>query len=209
MTRASRIGLCVAALALALAGAPPASALAAGPEVVRDGDTLIVTGGATAESITISAATGGRLAVTGVQLGRRRDPALLRLERLLAACSNPASVEIRLGAGDDDLRTSGITLPMVIDDGPGDDEVEHGYGPATFLNGEGDDRFEGDGDDLFLSGPGADTFRGGRGNDVVSYAAETRPVQIDVTAPGGDGAPARATRSTRGSRASKAAAPTT
>lgn len=76
---------------------------------------------------------------------------------------------------------------MVIDDGPGDDQVEHGYGPATFLNGEGDDRFEGDGDDLFLSGPGADTFRGGRGNDVVSYAAETRPVQIDVTAPGGDG----------------------
>lgn len=95
-----------------------------------------------------------------------------------ARCGTGAPVTIKLGDGDDtarvvDTRAPGTAayLALEIDAGTGADRLTGGPGYEIFTDG-------GDGE--------ADHFTGGGGGDLVSYAGRSRPVRVDLRAPGED-----------------------
>ncbi len=77
------------------------------------------------------------------------------------------------GAGDDTLRG-----------GAGADTLSGGAGADALDGGDGADTLEGGaGDDTLAGGAGGDALFGGTGRDLVSFAAETAALRIDLTAP--------------------------
>jgi hypothetical protein len=106
-------------------------------------------------------------AMTGLPLSAATIPLGCTSDGYRLGCPRPAAIEVHLGAGDDHLVTYDITLPMVIDDGPGDDWVEHGY---VLAGGAGDDEIQGgSGSDSIDAGPG-DVVVVSIGDDLVDGA---------------------------------------
>ena len=66
------------------------------------------------------------------------------------------------------LSVTGFTVPVVIDGGAGNDDIDGSNGDDTLIGGPGDDRIDGDGgDDLMIGGQGDDVITGGAGDDVI------------------------------------------
>ena len=101
-----------------------------------------------------------------------------------------SNVRIEGGAGNDTLaypkNDKGTKL---FDGGAGNDTLTGGLGTDAFFGGAGDDTMLGDDDaDIFFGDAGADKMDGGNDKDIVSYAASSAGVTVDLSAtPDADG----------------------
>ena len=86
-------------------------------------------------------------------------------------CKAPlvAGFDVNAGPGDDSVTVSrGVTIPVTMRGGPGDDTFIGGSGPDKLSGHSGDDHLYGRaGDDLILAGDGNDTIYGGGGDDIL------------------------------------------
>src|SRR5439155_18263552 len=89
-------------------------------------------------------------------------------------------IALRGGSGDDYLAIDNtVTVPAVIDAGPGNDVLRAGGGPTTLLGGAGDDKLVGSsGHDEFVGGPGRDAVLRVKSTDVVSADADDRILRV-------------------------------
>lgn len=77
-------------------------------------------------------------------------------------------ISVDLSDGDDTIVVTGFTVPVTIDGGSGNDDIDGSNGDDTLIGGPGNDRIDGDaGDDLMVGGPGDDVITGGAGDDVI------------------------------------------
>ncbi|VTU00897.1 hemolysin-type calcium-binding protein : Uncharacterized protein OS=Roseobacter litoralis (strain ATCC 49566 / DSM 6996 / JCM 21268 / NBRC 15278 / OCh 149) GN=RLO149_c011020 PE=4 SV=1: HemolysinCabind: HemolysinCabind: HemolysinCabind: HemolysinCabind: HemolysinCabind: HemolysinCabind: HemolysinCabind: HemolysinCabind: HemolysinCabind: HemolysinCabind: HemolysinCabind: HemolysinCabind [Gemmataceae bacterium] len=132
-------------------------------EVRLDAGTLRVTGGLTADAVTVAA--GGYYTVT--VNGRRSAPIAAALVR---------GVEVATGGGADAVDLTGLAgmyAPLTnfgirVDAGAGDDTVTGSERADVLIGGEGNDTLRGGtGDDTLVGGSGNDTLSGGSGKDVL------------------------------------------
>jgi Ca2+-binding RTX toxin-like protein len=89
-------------------------------------------------------------------------------------------IEALGGQGDDKIKFDGVTVPILVEGGAGDDlidlatssgagTIKAGSGNDTVKGGSGKDTVDGgDGADLILGGANDDSINGGGGNDTVS-----------------------------------------
>ena len=175
-------------VACAAAAAAPSAAQAA--HVTRDGSTLILRGqpGETnylsvkyddwEKDLMFSDRTGEHPmtadAATGCTVGGSSG-----LQTANCPMAGITGVRIEGGDRDDELdadpRGLGLTQPLVLDGGPGNDDVEGPTGsehPVQAFGGDGNDKMSGgDGADVVDGGPGNDTVDGDEGNDTVQGGA--------------------------------------
>ena len=176
----------VAASALALTIAVPASAPAATVSITTRSETapkgpdyqvpvLVIEGDAGAERIELESATRVRGDVRAgagcTQSGRDR-----------VDCGSAADIVVRLGAGDDRLITASMTTPLSADGGAGADVLESRGGGLSLSGGDGDDALRALGLDVSMVG--------GRGADRLQTASrahtawpdEAGSVEVDLRA---------------------------
>jgi hypothetical protein len=179
--------LAVAGAALAML--PGIGGVADAAEVVREGDTLVLRGKPGEQNhLAVRASDNG---AGRIELSDRTSHPITAAPALgctitqtgfgaFADCPVAGVTNLRLegGDGDDELDISPhglpFTTPVVLDGGPGADDIA---GPTTalavvILGGDGDDRIQGgqgpdridgdDGDDHITAGPGDDVLSGGR-----------------------------------------------
>jgi Ca2+-binding RTX toxin-like protein len=74
-------------------------------------------------------------------------------------------------AGADKLETAaGVTIPMNVDSGPGDDNITTGDGADVIAGGDGVDTLNGGGGgDVIFGNPGNDVMNGGAGDDTLGW----------------------------------------
>jgi Ca2+-binding RTX toxin-like protein len=74
-------------------------------------------------------------------------------------------------AGNDKLETTaGVTIPVTIDSGPGDDTITTGDGNDVITGGDGNDVLNGaGGGDRIAGNRGNDTMNGGAGDDTLNW----------------------------------------
>lgn len=86
-------------------------------------------------------------------------------------CQAPlvAGFEVNAGSGNDNVSVSrGVTIPVTMRGGAGEDILLGGSGADKLIGGDGNDRLSGRaGDDLIFGGAGNDLVRGGTGDDIV------------------------------------------
>jgi len=122
----------------------------------QDGGTLLLDMGDASENFTLKEGfTPGSVIVEG--LGRSQE-----FQDIL-------QITGFAGDGDDTITISeGLTMPVFLDGGRGDDQLRAGGGAVVFYGGEGNDLLVGsDADDRLFAGPGDDTLNGGLGNDTL------------------------------------------
>jgi Ca2+-binding RTX toxin-like protein len=80
-------------------------------------------------------------------------------------------LSIQSFAGNDVLQTAaGVTIPMNVDAGPGDDNITTGDGADVISGGDGVDTLNGaGGTDRILGNPGNDVMNGGAGDDTLVW----------------------------------------
>ena len=193
----ARFALAAAALAASLALTADRADAAVTP-VVKD-RTLLVTGDAASEKLTLRVPT---TAPTTVQIDVGSDGS--------AEFTFPRSqfdlVRVRAGDGADLVRVEDAavrgapTLPVTLDGQGGADTLLGGRGADTLLGGDGEDTVDGNGgSDTALLGAGNDQFvwdardgsdavEGGEGFDMVSFTGTDGNDQVRLVA---DGANAR------------------
>jgi hemolysin type calcium-binding protein len=86
-------------------------------------------------------------------------------------CKAPlvAGFDVNAGPGNDSVTVSrGVTVPVTLHGGSGDDTLIGGSGPDKLSGNDGNDHLYGRaGDDLILGGNGNDTIYGGPGDDIL------------------------------------------
>ena len=83
------------------------------------------------------------------------DPMLPRVVR----CPRATSIAVDLGAGNDTWGATGVTTPLSVAGGSGNDSLSGGLGPDVLSGGDDDDSLKGFG--------GLDEYFGGNGNDTI------------------------------------------
>jgi Ca2+-binding RTX toxin-like protein len=126
-------------------------------------------GGAGADEVLVTAGTADdQMTVKPAATG-------FRFDRVNAAFGidivNDEKLSITSFSGNDSLVTSpGVTLPMNIDAGPGDDAISTGDGADTVNGGDGNDTLNGGaGGDRLVGDKGSDTMNGGAGDDTLVW----------------------------------------
>jgi Ca2+-binding RTX toxin-like protein len=119
-------------------------------------DETLITAGTADDDMNVTAPVAGRVLFNRVNAGFSVD--MGTVEKL----------SITSFAGNDKLTTAaGITLPMNIDAGSGDDAITTGDGNDTILGGDGNDVLNGaGGGDRIVGERGNDTMNGGAGDDT-------------------------------------------
>ena len=122
-------------------------------------DQVLITNGAADDQMKVSPLAGGRT--------------------LFERTNNPFTVDIGTSenlaitsfSGNDTLATAaGVTLPMNIDAGPGDDTITTGDGADVVQGGDGVDTLNGGaGGDRILGNPGNDVINAGAGDDTLVW----------------------------------------
>ena len=122
-------------------------------------DQVLITNGAADDQMKVSPLAGGRT--------------------LFERANNPFTVDIGTSenlaitsfSGNDTLETvAGVTLPMTVDAGPGDDTITTGDGADVVQGGDGDDTLNGGaGGDRILGNPGNDVINAGAGDDTLVW----------------------------------------
>jgi Ca2+-binding RTX toxin-like protein len=136
--------------------------------------TVLLAGGAEADTIGITLSADGRSYVID-----SAGP----LEVGGAVCSHPegnqdelvceaawiVGFEVNAGAGDDSITVApGVMVPTTLRGGPGNDKLVGGAGADKLIGGSGDDILVGRaGSDSLYGGPGDDRLIGGSGNDLL------------------------------------------
>ena len=148
MTALKRVALAAALTTIAALAALPAASADVTPVV--NGDTLTVTGGADADTITLAAA-GGVITVNG--------------QATTLAADDNAEIVVNAGDGADTVNASALAAAdystLTINGGDGDDLLTGGSGNDD-LNGDG-------GNDRVIGFRGTDDHDGGVGNDVLVW----------------------------------------
>ena len=136
--------------------------------------TVLLAGGAEANTISISLSADGRtytiesgspLEVGGsVCWHPEANP-----NELVCEAQQIASFEVNAGAGDDWVSVApGVSVPTTLRGGPGDDRLIGGSGDDKLIGGSGDYFLNGHaGSDSLFGGPGDDKLIGGSGNDLL------------------------------------------
>ncbi len=175
------------AVLLALLGLLVLAPSAAATTVSQAADgTVVVAGDPGRDDLSITMGAGSPAAlVVREYVGAVQAQAPCSASGAVATCPAARALRVELREGDDLLSASGITVPAVVDDGPGDDRrVIAGRGDDVLVNGPGDDVLSGgDGADRLLHGPGSDSFNGGNGVDEVTYADAAAAVTARIGAP--------------------------
>jgi Ca2+-binding RTX toxin-like protein len=165
-------------VALAAAALAPASASAA--TVARDGGTLVYTAAAgmtnrvhvmaAEDGSRITFYTGGGDLMSTIPDGCAQDELY---PQEVVNCTRASSVRVDLGDGDDrGIVSDDLAVPIVIDGGPGRDDLEGNLQANTLDGGAGDDTINGgSGDDVLRGGDGADDLRGKSGRDRLEGGA--------------------------------------
>lgn len=109
-------------------------------------------------------------------------------------CGAPAiaGFEVNAGGGDDRVAvTPGVSVPMTMRGGEGDDYLRGGEVNDKLIGGAGDDRiggwrgddalYGGSGDDVLYGGKGSDLLRGGSGTNVLKGGSGAN--DVDQTKP--------------------------
>ena len=97
---------------------------------------------------------------------------------LLCEAASIAGFEVNSGGGDDVVNVArGVSIPVTLRGGPGNDKLVGGAGDDKLIGGAGDDilvgragndsLFGGPGDDRLIGGPGNDSLHGEAGEDVL------------------------------------------
>ena len=77
----------------------------------------------------------------------------------IVTCPTAQSISIDLGDGNDSLTASGVSIPLLVAGGNGEDELTGGNADDVLAGGADDDTLAG--------GPGFDAFFGEGGNDII------------------------------------------
>lgn len=94
-------------------------------------------------------------------------------------------IAINSGGGDDYVQFVGISMPVSVNGGDGNDTIHGGYGNDTLNGGAGNDYLFGLlGNDMLYGGPGNNTLDGGGGIDTVSYAGSRTAVLMKAVTGG-------------------------
>jgi Ca2+-binding RTX toxin-like protein len=127
---------------------------------IRQG-VLQVVGTAAADHLKVEKLANGTFAVTDEARGTTT---------VLAAPAGQTvqSVLVLLGAGDDKASVSGPGVPVIMDGGAGNDQLNGGNGTNVLIGGAGDDMLiGGSGRDILIGGLGADRLLGNAGDDTL------------------------------------------
>src|SRR5262249_4363455 len=148
---------------------PPA--LPPGMQVI--GTTLVITGGAGNDSVSISTISAGNgsngAKVTGTLNGQSVNQTFRQ---------TLTQIRVSVGGGNDTVTIAdAITIPTVIDAGAGADSVKGGGGSDLVFGGAGNDTISaaagddnvdaGAGNDSIIGGLGRDLLMGGTGDDII------------------------------------------
>ena len=129
------------------------------------GDTLLVEGTPGADQIRIMATN--RIGFVRVISGTK----------LLGTYGPVAQIDVNAGAGNDTVVVDPrITLPTVLDGGPGNDRLRGGSGPNTLIGGPGND--------VLTGTPGRDTLSGGPGRNSTVNLKSLGVIQVGASASG-------------------------
>jgi Ca2+-binding RTX toxin-like protein len=124
-----------------------------------EGSTLVISGGAEADTVTVAEAPLGLIVVSHVELGRLYTATFEKSSVSLIAFS---------GQGGDDRFTNLTSISAHADGGEGDDYLIGGSVADTLIGGAGNDRLEGgDGNDTLVGGAGVDLLYGQAGEDYL------------------------------------------
>lgn len=150
---------------------------------------VTITGDATDEDVTVVQVSDGYLVSRAN--GGLATAAPCSAAAGVVKCPLAPSLSVDLAAGNDTLSTLGVSTPMQIAGGTGNDQLSGGAGADVLAGGAGDDTLTGDssanlldggaGKDIIDGGAGDDTLAGGSGNDAVDGGAG------NDAADGGDG----------------------
>jgi uncharacterized delta-60 repeat protein len=143
--------------------APVTVTLTRGPMVLVNGSVLTILGTAGADAVRLRrSGTAIRLEVVtpdGVIVQTVRPSGAPRFTR----------VNVFLGAGDDHLDATGLTVPVFADGGAGNDALRTGGGRDTVVGGAGNNvLITGPGDDVVTAGDGMNEIQTDAGNDTVT-----------------------------------------
>ncbi len=127
-------------------GATVVTAITIRGDVVENDDIRVEQG----SSVIISRAGGGLDPATLPCTGGDPQP---------ISCPSAQSISIDLGGGNDTLRTSGVSIPLLVAGGDGDDQLQGGNADDVLAGGANNDTLNG--------GPGVDSYFGEGGNDVI------------------------------------------
>lgn len=193
------------AIAISVLAAPTAGATAT---LSRTGNTLTLTGDASADRITMTTGSvDGFVSFyapthTGIRTGAgcRRAADLDRSGHEYFACGrtarpgNALTLRANLGAGDDELLAAYRTdrLPRIVaDGGEGNDRLHGSILSDDLTGGPGDDELDGNdgvdhligvaGDDELYGGADGDHLTGGQGRDLLNGGAPEGNTIIDAT----------------------------
>lgn len=144
--------------------------------ITLEGRTLVVTGTAGADRVTIETRTSSPY---GVRIG-------LNAQLKVVDVTTIDLIRINLGDGNDAMTTNTAAVPMTIrlaiDGGAGNDRLAGADGSDTIRGGPGDDFIiDGAGNDRLYGGDGADQLVSGFGGDFVYGEAGNDKITTDAT----------------------------
>jgi hypothetical protein len=143
----------------------PRLALSASPRVAIVGDTLTVQGTPRPDRIQIEATP---------QSGTVR---VVFDGKVLGSYGPVASIDVNAGAGNDIVTVDPrITLPTLLDGGPGNDRLRGGSGPNTLVGGAGKN--------VLIGMPGRDTFDSSSGQDRLVAQNSLGVIQVGPSVSG-------------------------
>jgi hypothetical protein len=177
------LACCLAVLAVAVGGAPPASAT----DVAIEGSQLrIVDAAAQADVLDVRPSAGG-YEVFDDSSDLSAGAGCIELQPHHVGClGSIVGVAVDAGGGDDVVGLGGIAIPVLVSGGEGSDLIEGGSNDDRLNGGPGEDTIRGetgndviagaDGDDMLQGGDGADQITGGPAADIVQGQGDSGDV---------------------------------
>ena len=155
MLRVALLSLCLLALAVPAADAATTVTFSA-----TGAGGVTITGDASGDDVTVTQVSDGYVVSrAGGGLAAAAMPCTGGAGAGAVTCPLGAGISADLAAGNDRLTTFGVTTPMQIAGGPGDDALNGGAGDDVLSGGDGDDTLTG--------GGGNDAYFGDAGDDIV------------------------------------------
>jgi hypothetical protein len=158
MSRLTRYLLAVLVLALVAAPSAFADAVVEHNTASNGSTDITILGDAANDDITIEEGAGLIISRAGGGLGPASAPCTGG-DPDPVTCPPAQSISIDLGDGNDALTTSGVSIPLLVAGGNGDDNLEGGNADDVLAGGPNNDTLTG--------GGGVDAFFGEGGNDII------------------------------------------
>ncbi|HEX5447460.1 MAG TPA: hypothetical protein VFW87_26835, partial [Pirellulales bacterium] len=144
----------------------PGTLTVAGPGATVIGDALYLIGGNTNDRVDVSAVGSSKTGSSGIQL----DAALNGDRTRNQIYTQPFAIIYVVGFGGNDHIdfASALTIPTVVREGDGNDQVWLGDGDNMVTVGNGNDQIRvGDGNNVIVAGGGNDEIQAGDGDNLI------------------------------------------